>query len=197
MTFAMRSPSLAAAFRLAGALAPCLATPLLTSGCAAPPAESAPAESLPAYSADAMQVFDDGIDPHAVGLELDYGNPRTDPRVRARARASDIILRARVMTVTGSAGQGGRSYQLTLRSLERLGGKHPLGDDLIVVVDKASPSLGIVKAMEGQLVGKVFVTYLKAFGRPDGQRELHFHASADDADVVASVKNAVLLDELR
>ncbi len=154
-------------------------------------------ESLPAYSADAVQVFDDGIDPHAVGLELDYGDPRTDPRIRARAKASDIIVRARVMTITGSAGQGGRRYQLTLKSLERLGGKHPLGDELIVFVDKASPSLGIVKALEGQLVGKVFVMYLKAFSRPDGQRELHFHASADDADVVAAVKNAVLLDELR
>jgi hypothetical protein len=174
-----------------------LASPCgLLPGCAPNPAEPSGAQ-LPPLTPEDAQIFDDAIDPHAVGLELEYGNPRTDPKVRARARACDIILRARVQTVTGEASGGVRSYHLTFRSVERLGGKRPVGDEFTVHVDGTSPSLGIVRSMEGQLVGKSFVLFLKAFGQPDGERDLRFHASADEPDVIAAVKNAVLLDELR
>ena len=112
--------------------------------CTARPAQNASAESLPAFTADAQQVFDDGIDPHAVGLELEYGNPRTDPRVRTRAQTSDIVLRAdAVTTVTGPPGKAGASTRITMKSVERLGGKHPVGDEFTVNVNKTSPSLGI------------------------------------------------------
>ena len=64
-------------------------------------------------------------------------------------------------------------------------------------IDKTSPSLGVVKSMEGQLVGKTLAVFVKAFARPDGDRDIHFHASADGADVAAAVKEAVILDEVK
>jgi hypothetical protein len=192
---AVLSASPAAALALVAALsAPCLAL----AGCGAAAAQAAPSEPLPPYTPESAQTFDDAIDPHAVGLELEAsGNPRNDPRVRARAKACDEIVRARVITITGEASGGSRAYHLILKSVEHLGGKRPVGDEFTLNVDQTSPSIGIVKSMEGQLVGKVFVVYLKAFGRPDGERDLHFHASADEPNVVAAAKNAVLLDELK
>ena len=112
-------------------------------------------------------------------------------------RLADIVLRARVATVTGESGGGVHSYQISFKTVERLAGKHPVGEEFTVRIDKNSPSLGIVKSMEGQLVGKTLVVFAKAFGRTDGGREIHFHAAADGADIAAAVKEAVILDEVK
>jgi hypothetical protein len=180
---------------LIAAVAACTVVP----GCGpATPSATAPTEPLPPYEGQSLDLFDDGIDAHAVGLELEtHVDPKNDPHVRARAKMSDVVLRATIETVTGEAGSGGRSYQLVLKSTERIAGKRPVGDEFTLHVEKTSPSIGIVKSMEGQLVGRKVVVYVKAFGRPDGQRDLHFHASADEPDVVGAVKNAVLLDEMK
>ncbi len=157
-----------------------------------------PPSSLPVYGGDAADQFDDAIDAHAVGLELEtYASPKNDLRLRARSQTADEVVRARVKTVTGEAGSGNHSYQISFKTLAHLAGKHPLGDEFTVRIDKTSPSLGIVKSMEGQLVGKTLVIFGKAFRRPDGDRDLHFHASADAPDVADAVKEAVILDEVK
>jgi hypothetical protein len=158
----------------------------------------APGSSLPAYRGDVADQFDDTIEAHAVGLELEnYTAPKNDLRLRARAQAADVVVRARIQTVTGEAGSGAHAYQLSFKVVATLGGKHPLGDEFMVRVDKTSPSLGIVKSMEGQLVGKPVIVFAKAFARASGEREIHFHAAADSQDVAAAVKEAVILDEVK
>lgn len=179
-----------AAAALASVLAGC-------GGSGGDPAKS-PASSLPAYRGEVADQFDDTIEAHAVGLELEnYTAPKNDLRLRARAQAADVVVRARIQTVTGEAGSGAHSYQLGFKVVATLGGKHPLGDEFMVRVDKTSPSLGIVKSMEGQLVGKPVIVFAKAFARPNGEREIHFHAAADSPDVAAAVKEAVILDEVK
>jgi hypothetical protein len=153
---------------------------------------------LPAYKGDLADRFDDGIEPHAVGLALDnYTTPKGDPQLRARAEQADVVLRGRITTVTGQVESGNHIYQVSFHALERLAGKHPVGDDFTVRIDSTSPSLGIVKAMEGQLVGKTLVMFVRNFVRPDGEAELHFHAMPDQPDVIAAVKEAVILDEVK
>jgi hypothetical protein len=177
-----------------------VACPVLT-GCVEatfPAAGTAPDGPRPPYAGESLSLFDDAIDPHAVGLELQAKvNPKSDPQVRARALASDVVLRARVATVTGEAGSGARSYQLIFKTVERVAGKHPVGDEFTLRVEQTSPSIGIVRSMEGQLVGKTLVVYVKSFSRPDGQSDLHFHASADEPDLIAAVQNLILANELK
>jgi hypothetical protein len=192
--------------RLASSLAVALAwlslglVALPTTACGGPGASAANAESsrpLPPYSGAGARQFDDGIDPHAVGLELEnFTAPKNDPRLRARALAADVVVRARVSTVTGKVSSGNRSYQISFQTVERLAGKHPVGDDFVVQVDKESPSIGIVRTMEGELVGKTLIVFVKEFAH-DGDRDLHFHASADGAETAAAVKEAVVLDEVK
>jgi hypothetical protein len=159
---------------------------------------TSPASSLPAYRGEVADQFDDTIEAHAVGLELEnYTAPKNDLRLRTRAQAADVVVRARIQTVTGEAGSGAHSYQLSFKVVATLGGKRPLGEEFMVRVDKTSPSLGIVKSMEGQLVGKAVIVFAKAFSRPSGEREIHFHAAADSPDVAAAVKEAVILDEVK
>jgi hypothetical protein len=169
-------------------------------GCGASPdaGPTVPTSSLPTYGRDSADMFDDTIEPHAVGLELEtHVSANADPKLRARALGSDIVVRAIVKTVTGEAGGGVTSYQISFKAVERLGGKHPLGDEFTVRIDKTSPSLGIVKSMEGQLVGKTLVVFAKAFARADGTRDIHFHAAADGPEIAAAVKEVVILDEVK
>jgi hypothetical protein len=175
---------------------------VLATGCAPPAATPVDApsggEGLPAYAGEDLDLFDDGLDSRAVGLELEsQPDPTKDPRFRARSKAADVVLRARIGTVTGAAGSDSRSYQIIFKTVERIGGTHPIGDEFTLHVEKTSPSFGIVKSMEGQLIGKTLVVYVKAFSTPDGQRDLHFHASADEPALVAAVKNTVLLSEMK
>jgi hypothetical protein len=150
------------------------------------------------YKGDLADQFDDAIESHAIGLELEnYVDPKTDMRLRARAQAADVVARSRVTTVTGEVESGNRFYQVSFHVIERLAGKHPVGDDFTVRIDKTSPSLGIVRSMEGQLVGKTLDVFVKAFPRPDGDRDLHFHATIDSPEAAAAVREAVILDEVK
>jgi hypothetical protein len=184
-------------FRLASLAAPAA---LALLACTPIPADGAPAVDPHAavYKGDLADQFDDAIESHAIGLELDnYVDPKTDPHLRARAQASDVVARVRITTVTGEIESGIRLYQVSFHVLERLGGKHPVGDDFTVRVDKSSPSLGIVKSMEGQLVGKSVDVFVKAFPRADGDRDLHFHATVDSPEAAAAIRDAVILDEVK
>jgi hypothetical protein len=150
------------------------------------------------YKGTLADQFDDAIESHAIGLELDnYVDPKIDPQLRARAQAADAVARARITTVTGEMESGTRLYQVSFHVVERLGGKHPVGDDFTVRIDKNSPSLGIVRSMEGQLVGKSVDVFVKAFPRADGDRDLHFHATIDSPEAAAAIRDAVILDEVK
>ena len=80
-----------------------------------------------------------------------------------------------------------------LRTLEKLAGPFPPAETFELNVGTASPSAGLLKGLEGQIVGKTFVAFVRAFVRPDGDQELHFHLAADSKIEVASVRDAAVL----
>jgi hypothetical protein len=161
------------------------------------PGAQTPSRPLPAYSGHATELFDDAIEPKAVGLELEQTiSAKSDPRFRERSQVSDVVVRARVSTVTGKVEGVDTSYQVGFRVLSTLAGKHPVGEEFSVHFDKNSPSSGILKSFEGRLVGKTMVVFVRAFVRPDADQELHVHAAADNKDVTDAVREAVILEEL-
>ncbi len=183
-------------YRLCGALVAGLGlfacTPIQAGGAGAVDPHAA------VYKGDLADQFDDAIESHALGLELDtYLDPKIDPKLHARAQAADIVARVRVTTVTGEMESGVRLYQVSFHIVERLAGKHPVGDDFTVRLDKNSPSLGIVKSLEGQLVGKPLDVFVKSFPRGDGEHDLHFHATIDSPEAAAAIRDAVILDEVK
>src|SRR5258706_2573843 len=152
----------------------CIGSAILSSGCGGAGAQSSASRALSPYAGHATELFDDAIEPRAVGMDLEQtSTPKGDPRFRERAQVSDIIVRARVSTVTGKVEGPETTYQIGFRVLETLGGKHPVGEDFNVRFDKTSPSIGIVKSFEGRLVGKPMIVFVRAFVRPDAEQELH------------------------
>lgn len=146
---------------------------------------------LPSYAGHATELFDDAIEPKAVGLELDQPiDPRGDARLRERAQVGDAVLRVRVSTVTAKEEDSGTRYVMGFDALEKLTGPFPPGDEFAVVVDRTSPSAGILKSFQGRLVGKKFVAFVRMFVRADGDRELHFHVAPDTKEEIAAVRAA-------
>lgn len=160
--------------------------------------QSASGRPLVPYAGTAAQLFDDAIDPAAVGLDYDKGySPRADRSLRERAQTGDAVLRVRVSTVTAKTDGPDKTYQLGLHSVEKLTGKDPPPENFVVQITKTSESAGIMKNFESRLVGYAFVAFVREFAAGSGEKELHFHLAPDTKDVKTAVSDAVALGELK
>jgi len=170
----------------------------------ATPSTRLPASSLAPYAGHDAVLFDDAIEPAAVGYEgADTGiAAKGDVLLRERTQTGDGVVRARVITVTSSPGDEGHSWQIGLHPLETLAGKRPPDGDFTFRVDVRGPAAGIVRALESRLVGTTLVVFVREFnaGKSDGERagrELHFHFAKDDTAELGAVREASLLGEVR
>jgi len=155
---------------------------------------------LPAYSGHATELFDDDIEPRAVGIDLSLSqaqaSPRTDSVLRERTQVGDAVVRARIDTVTAKNDGVDARYDLGLRPLEKLAGGHPpQGENFNLRIDHTSSAANIVKNFQNRLHGRIFVVFVREFVRPDGDTELHFHAAPDNKDVVDAVRAAAAFGE--
>jgi hypothetical protein len=161
-----------------------------------PPA-ARPARPLPTYAGHAAELFDDSIEPAAVGLSLEGRvDPHVDRGLRERTQVGDAVVRVRATTVTAKQEESGTRYVMGLRTLELVAGPFPPGNTFEVGVDQKSPSVGLLKGMENQIVGKTFIAFVRAFVRADGDTEVHFHLAPDTKEEVAAVKDAAALANL-
>jgi hypothetical protein len=146
---------------------------------------------LPSYAGHGAELFDDSIEPRGVGLDLDLPtDPKTDAWLRERTQTGDAALRVRVSTVTEKDEDSGTRYILGLSTVEKLAGVFPPSGDFSVTVGKSNMSNGIVRGLQGRLMGKTFVAFVRLFVRADGDRELHFHLAPDNPQEVAAVRAA-------
>jgi hypothetical protein len=152
-----------------------------------------PDSKLPPYERHAVELFDDEIEPRAVGLAQNIAStPRSDPMVRERTQTGDAVLRVRIETVT----QSGLGVGLTLLTLEKLAGERPPPPSFPVNLGQKSPSMGIVRGLEDKLGGKTFIAFVKAFN-VGGERQYHFHLAPDTKDVRDAVSEAVGMGDFK
>lgn len=181
----------------AHALVAVLALLLLALGCGGGKNADSPSRALVPYSGRQAELFDDSIEPAAVGLDFDKGYaPRVDRTLRERAQVADSVLRVRVSTVTAKTNGPHITYQLGLHAVERIGGR-VLPENFTVQIHESSESHGILKNLESRLVGYGFVAFVREFATSAGERELHFHLAPDTKEVKTAVGDALLLGELK
>ena len=175
-----------------------VAASVLVAGCGSGNGPNDPSRAVTAYSGRQADLFDDTIEPAAVGLDFDRGySPRLDKVLRERAQVGDAVLRVRVSTVTAKTDGPEASYQLGLHTVEKLAGDHPPPTNFTVQINKASESHGIMKNFESRLVGYSFIAFVREFVHPSGDREVHFHLAPDTKEVKAAVGDAMLMGELK
>ncbi|HVH41489.1 MAG TPA: cobalamin ABC transporter substrate-binding protein [Labilithrix sp.] len=169
-----------------------------SSGCGGTREANDPTRPVAGYSGRPADLFDDTIEPAAVGLDFDKGySPRLDKTLRERAQVGDAVLRVRVSTVTAKTDGPEATYQLGLHTVEKLTGNNPPPVDFTVQINKTSESHGIMKNFESRLVGYAFVAFVREFAHPSGDREVHFHLAPDTKEVKAAVGDAMLMGQLK
>jgi hypothetical protein len=145
----------------------------------------------------AREVFDDGIDPAAVGLSMEGPSPKADPFLRERAQTADIVARVKVTTVTvDSIGEETMYHLVVLVGVPPLATPRIPDPTFELLIRPSSRAFGIARAFDARLQGLTFVGFIQRFAGADGEPELHWHLSADTEEVVAAVRDAVALAEL-
>lgn len=178
-----------------------LALPLAlgSAGCGGgerPPAK-AEAAPLPAWEGREREIFDDSIDPAALGLTMEGGSPAQDPRLRERAQRADIVARVRVSTVTvETVGESSRYHLGVQIGTPPLAAPRIPGEEFDLLIKPGTRSHPLAKAIDVRMRGMTFVGFLKLYAHEDGEPTVHFHLAPDTAEVVAAVKEAVALGEL-
>jgi len=163
----------------------------------AQPAKGASASGLPTWEGHAREVFDDGIDPSAVGLTLEGPSPRLDAHLRERAQTADVVSRVRVQTVTVDSVGDQQTYHLGIEvGTPTLAAARLPERSFELSIKSSSSAFGIAKSFDARLRGQVFVGFLKRYGVDEGEPVLHWHLAPDTAEVVAAVKEAVALREI-
>jgi hypothetical protein len=161
------------------------------------PDANAPERPRPPYEGRALELFDDVIEPRAVGLALeDSRTPRSDPVLRERTQVADGVARVIVKTVTARGDGVEMEYLLAVDVVQKLT-EGPLPSEIVVRVGKSSPSLGVVKSLDARLGGKTFVAFVREFAGSDGEPRWHFHFAPDSKDEIAAVGDAIALQSYK
>lgn len=146
----------------------------------------------------ARYIFDDNIEPAAVGFTMDAPSARGDRFLRERAQTAELVARLKVRTVTIDTIGDESTYHLGVEIVPPVLVPNPRLKDtsMELVIRAASPAHGIAKALDQRMQGTTFVGFVHRFASPDGtETELHWHLSPDTADVLDAVKEAVVLGE--
>ena len=159
---------------------------------------NAQAPMVESYAGASTALFDDGIEPEAVGYNLDPSPaPQGDAILRARTQRADCVLRVRVVTVTSKREDVGAHWGLGLVTLERLAGERcPAHDFTLDVADGAAGS-SILRTFEGRLVGVNLVAFVRQFRGAGGEATFHFHMAPEGKEELNAVRVAALLGEVR
>jgi hypothetical protein len=143
-----------------------------------------------------QEVFDDQIEPAAVGL-ADGVNPRTDPLLHERAKTAAVVARVQVSTVTVETIGDTVRYHLVVQVIPPPLAEPKLADqNFDLVIRPSSRAYGIARAFDARLRGSTFIGFVQRFADAHGEPEWHWHLCPDTSDVVAAVKDAVALAEL-
>jgi hypothetical protein len=124
-------------------------------------------------------------------------SPRNDVFLRERAQTSDVVARVKVNTVTVDSVGEQSTYHLGIQvGVPTLVTPKVQDRTFELNIKPTSGAFGIAKAFDARLRGQTFVGFVRRFANDDGEVEVHWHLSADTAEVVAAVKEAVALREL-
>lgn len=172
---------------------------VLVASCGGPTATAQAPQSpqeFPVYGNSAAQLFDDRIEPMAVGLAGVENDPRLDPILRQRTQNAEVVGRTRVTTVNIDSVGGKPVYRLRFKLLDPpVVARGFTSDQLEVAVADDSPAFGIVKWLDARLIDYSFIGFFRRFaGNPEPQ--VRFHLSADDPQLMAAVRDASALREL-
>jgi hypothetical protein len=169
---------------------------LLLPACGGTKQSKVPDVHFSAWEGEMRDLFNDEINPSAVGLSVDGGSPAADPRLRRRAEAAELVARLRVQTVTRDSVGAKVTYVLGMQV-----GVPPLlpteveDGSVELSITPESTAFAIVQRLENSLRGKTFIGLVRRFSGKDGP-VWHWHLTADSAEVAQVIEEVAVMEEL-
>jgi hypothetical protein len=155
-----------------------------------------PESGLPLWEGQLTELFDDTIDPAAVGLSMDGRSPARDPMLRPRAQQSDVVAHMRVQTVTRDSVGAKTTYVLNLQVGAPTLMPAKLEDPSFEIsINQSSSSFGIVQQLDTGLRGQTFIGFIRKFHGDDGP-VIHWHLTSDTPEVAQVIQEIAVLDEV-
>jgi hypothetical protein len=144
----------------------------------------------PEYKPDYAVIFDDLLAPELFGFDPEGREPEKDPKLEARTLRADLILPARVETMSRVGGVEKKgSYELVLAATgPPLYGEAP-GEPLILNVGASSPAYPWVDGAGARWVGTRLILFVKRFrgsSRTKGDI-IHFRGEPDTVQVRTAI----------
>lgn len=154
---------------------------------------------LPAYVGASAALFDDSVEPSAVGLDFDQSyDAMKDSAFRERLHQADGVLRVRISTLGSRTGtEDNPSFSFHVQPLEKLHGEYAPDEPFDVAISPKSSTLGVFKHLEHKLVGATFIAFTKDYRPPGGAPETHVHLAPDTPAVKKAVADLIALDSLK
>lgn len=151
-----------------------------------------------AYAGGWPQIFDDRIDPGAVGMSLGDAVPVKDPQFRPRVVEAELVARVRVQTVTREAMGPQVRFLLTLEVARPALVEPPrwAPSSVELLITPAAPAFSIVQSLDTQLRGKTFVGFFRRFDEGRAQPTVHFHLTTDSAEVARVIEQMAAFEAL-
>jgi hypothetical protein len=144
----------------------------------------------PEYKPEHAVIFDDLLAPELFGFDPEGRDPAKDPKLEARTLRADLILPARVETMSRVGGVEKKgSYELVLSATgPALYGEAP-GQPLILNVGASSPTYPWVDGAGARWVGTRLILFVKRFrgsSRTKGDI-IHFRGEPDTVQVRTAI----------
>lgn len=154
-------------------------------------------DKLPPYENPSAELFDDTIEPAALGLSMAAsGNLQFDPKFRERAQQADVVSIVRVTTVTISKADDKSTYTLRFEPTREF--KGTFEDDLReIVISEHSPQMfSVISAVQTRARGRTMVGFWRRF-REQNRMALHFHFFPDTEDTTKAIQDSLALEDLK
>jgi hypothetical protein len=174
----------------------CVSASVGACGEPAPVAPRLPTKGLAVWEGVYRDLFDDGIDPVALGFSLDGASPATDPLLAPRTSGAELVARMRVQTVSRDANGERTRYFLGVQV-----GQPPLTQGTLqdltldLAIAEGTAAFQLVSASENSLRGRTFIGFVRRFVSDDGAT-VRWHMTADTAEVAHAVQVAAALNNL-
>lgn len=138
-------------------------------------------------------LFDDAIDPVAVGLLQSGESPAESPLLADRTKLAELVARMRLQTLSRDTRAGRSSYALTFEVGEPPFRAQIADRRIELYVAPNTMAFELVSSVENTLRGRTFTGFVRRFATAGGS-ELHWHLTADTVEVHQAVAAALAVE---
>ena len=151
----------------------------------------------PEYQPEYAVVFDDLLAPELFGFDPEGRDPAQDPKLRERALRADLVMLAKVETVSRVGGVENKgAYELVLRAAgPAFFGRAP-EEPLFLNIGPSNPTYPWVDGAGARWVGTRVILFAKRFKGAKGD-VIHYRGEADTPGMRAALNRHLSLRVLR